>query len=225
VPLDLTLLSLYRLNGQEPTSLPGLLAVTPPRRVARGRERQPLIVSLLLNGNTPFSTAEYVKLTSEAAAAFYNSPGALTTALRSAAESINRALLERNLSTTGRGQYAIGWLTLAALRETQLTLLQCGPTHVLALSVGEIRHQHDPDRSGKGLGLNQTINQYFSQISLQPGDRLLFCPKLSPAWENALTSDRGLQPIESTRKRMLKRCAPPGDGGDRECDHPTPRAG
>ncbi len=203
MPLDLTLLSLYRLNGQEPTSLPGLLAVTPPRRVARGREREPLIVSLLLNGNTPFSTAEYMKLTSEAAAAFYNSPGALTTALRSAAESVNRSLLERNLSTTGRGQYAIGWLTLASLRDTQLTLLQCGPTHVLALSAGEIHHQHDPDRSGKGLGLSQTINQYFSQITLQPGDRLLFCPKLPSTWENALASDRGLQPIESTRKRML----------------------
>ena len=201
--LDLTLLSLYRLNGQELTNLPGLLAVTPPRRVARGRERDPLIVSLLLSGNTPFSTAEYIKLTSEAAAAFYNTPGALTAALRGSAESINRSLLERNLSTSGRGQYAIGWVTLACLRETQLTILQCGPTHVLSLNAGEFRHIHDPALSGKGLGLSQTINQYFSQVSLQPGDRLLFCPKLPPAWESALSSDRGLPVLDATRKRML----------------------
>jgi hypothetical protein len=201
--LDLTLFSLYRINGQELPTLPGLMAVTPPRKVARGREREPLIVALLLSGNTPFSTADYMKLTSEAAAAFYGAPGALTSALRTAAEAVNRGLLERNLATTGRGQYAVGALTLAALRDTQLTILQCGPTHVLALHAGETRHWHDPALSGKGIGLNQTFSQYFSQITLQPGDRLLLCPKLPPAWESALASDRGLQQIETTRKRML----------------------
>ncbi len=203
MPLDLTLLSLYRVNGQELPSLPGLMAVTPPRKVARGREREPLIVSLLLSGNTPFSTAEYMKLASEAAAAFYNTSGALTTALRVAAETVNRLLLERNLATTGRGQYAMGLLTLASLRGAQLTLLQCGPTHVLALGGNETRHLHDPALSGKGLGLNQAINQYFSQIALQPGDRLLFCQQLPKAWEGALASDRGLPALESTRKRMM----------------------
>jgi hypothetical protein len=201
--LDLTLLSLYRQNGQEMTNLPGLLAVTPPRRAARGRQQEALIVSILLNGNTPFSTADYMRLASEAAAAFYQSPGALTTALRAAAESINRALLERNLAASGRGQYAIGWLTLSALRGAQLTLMQCGPTHAFILSAGELRRQHDPALSGKGLGLSQTIAQYFSQVELKPGDRLLLCPKLPPAWETALTSDRGLQSIEAARKRML----------------------
>ena len=57
VPIDLNILSLYRLNGQEQNSLPGLAAFAPPRKAARGREREPLFVSLLLNGNTPFSAA------------------------------------------------------------------------------------------------------------------------------------------------------------------------
>jgi hypothetical protein len=203
VPIDLNILSLYRLNGQEQNSLPGLMAFAPPRKAARGREREPLFVSLLLNGNTPFSAAEYDKLTGDAAAAFHGTHGALTSALRAAAEAINRALLERNLSTTGRGQYAIGWLTLAVLRESQLTILQCGPTHALAFSGGVTRHLYDPALSGKGLGLSQGISQFFSQIQLQPGDRLLVCPKLPPAWENVLGSDRGLPALESTRKRML----------------------
>ncbi len=203
VSIDLNLLSLYRLNGQEQARPPGLLAFAPPRKTARGRERNPLLVSLLLNGNAPFAREEYEKLAGEAAAAFHNTHGALTAALRAAAESVNRALLERNLSTTGRGQYAIGWLTLAALRETSLTVLQCGPTHAISLHGGNIRHLHDPALAGKGLGLSQSISQYFSQIELQPGDRLLLCPKLPPAWEGALASDRGLPPIESTRKRMM----------------------
>lgn len=203
MPIDLNIFILYRLNGQEQSGLPGLMAFAPPRRAARGRERETLLVSLLLNGNTPFPSEEYEKLTAAAAAAYHSTHGALTTALRAAAESINGALLERNLSTTGRGQYAIGWLTLACLRESQLTILQCGPTHVLSFSGGATRHLHDPVLSGKGLGLGQSLNQFYSQIQLQPGDRLLICPKLPPAWENALGSDRGLSPPESTRKRLL----------------------
>lgn len=203
VPIDLNILSIYRLNGQEQNSLPGLMSFAPPRKAARGREHEPLLISLLLNGNSLFSNEEYEKLIVGAAAVFHSMHGALTSALRATADSINRALLERNLSTTGRGQYAIGWLTLAVLRESQLTILQCGPTHVLSFSGGVTRHLHDPALSGKGLGLSQTISQFFSQIQLQPGDRLLLCPKLPPAWENALGSDRGLPAPESTRKRML----------------------
>ncbi len=203
MPMDLNLLSLYRVNGQEHFSQPGLMAYAPPRKAARGREREWLLISLLLNGNRPFEAEEYEALTNAAALAFHNTHGALTAALRAAADSINNALLERNLSTTGRGQYAIGWVTLAALRDSQFTILQCGPTHVLALNVGAPRHIHDPALAGKGLGLSQGINRFFSQLQLQPGDRLLLCPKLPPAWADALTSDRGLPAPESTRKRLL----------------------
>ncbi|MBI5932346.1 MAG: hypothetical protein HY867_01460 [Chloroflexi bacterium] len=203
MPMDLNLLSLYRANGQEQVAQPGLMAYAPPRKAARGREREWLLISLLLNGNRPFEAEEYEALTNAAAFAFHNMHGALTAALRAAADSINNTLLERNLSTTGRGQYAIGWVTLAALRDSQLTILQCGPTHVLALNAGAPRHIHDPALAGKGLGLSQGINRFFSQLQLQPGDRLLLCPKLPPAWADALTSDRGLPAPESTRKRLL----------------------
>ncbi len=203
MPIDLNILSLHRLNGQEQNGLPGLAAFLPPRKAARGRDRESLLVFLLLNGNTNFSHEEYETLMVDAAAAYHSTHGALTTALRAAAESINRALLERNLSTSGRGQYAIGWLTLAALRESQLTILQCGPTHVLSSSGGATRHLHDPALSGKGLGLGQSLSQFYSQIQLQPGDRLLLCPKLPPAWNDAFGSDRGLPAPESTRKRLM----------------------
>lgn len=203
MPIDLNILSLYRQDGKEQTSLPGLKAFAPPRKAARGRERESLLISLLLNGNTPFSAAEYETLVANAAVAYHGTGGALTSALRAAAESVNRALLERNLSTTGRGQYVIGWLTVASLRESQIIMLQCGPTHVLSLSGGRMLHLYDPALSGKGLGLNQSISHFYSQIQLQPGDRLLICPKLPPAWENALGSDRGLPALEATRKRML----------------------
>lgn len=203
MPIDLNVLSLYRQNGQEQDSLPGLAAISPPRKAARGRERERVLVSLLLTGNTAFSNEEYATLMEGAAAAYYSTHGAMTTALRAAASFVNTTLLERNLSTSGRGQYVIGWLTLAALRESQLTLLQCGPTHVLSASGGTTRHLHDPILSGKGLGISQSISQFYSQIQLHTGDRLLLCPKLPPAWRDAFGSDRGLPAPEATRKRLM----------------------
>jgi len=48
--LDLSLLPLYRLKNQQLAVLPGLLAMTPPRKPARGREADRLIVYLVLTG-------------------------------------------------------------------------------------------------------------------------------------------------------------------------------
>ena len=200
--LDLTLLPLYRLNRRELTALPGLLAVTPPRKAARGREHDRLIVYLVLTGNATLSTAEYLQLTSQTASKFFETPGALTTAMRTATEALNHTLLDRNLGSTGRGQYTVGWLVLAVLRGAQCTLLQSGPTHIYTLGSEAITHTHDPTLSGKGLGLSQAAPSYFTQTDLQPGDRLIFSGKLPDKWEGAL-NQVGRDSIEATRRKLL----------------------
>lgn len=133
VPLDLTLTPLCRTHGQETAVLPGLLTLTPPRKAARGREQDRLVVYLFLTGNATFTSAEYVQLASDAGALFHRTPGPLTSALRATANAINQALLERNQATSGHGQYAAGWLTLMALRDTQCTFLLSGPMHAFVL--------------------------------------------------------------------------------------------
>jgi len=200
--LDLTLLPLYRLNRQELSALPGLLATTPPRKTARGREQDRLIVYLVLTGNATLSTAEYLQLTSQAASTFFQTSGALTTAMRAAAAALNQALLDRNLDSTGRGQYAVGLLVLAVLRGAQCTLLQAGPTHIFTLSDAAITHTHDPALSGKGLGLSQASPSYFTQAELQPGDRLIFSGKLPQNLE-AVLGQVGHDSIEATRRKLL----------------------
>src|SRR5690349_7201586 len=112
MPLDLTLSPLYRINGQEAVSMPGLLAL-PARPGTRGREQDRLIAYLLLAGNSTFTTSEYTQVAENAANVFYATSGSTTNALRAAGEAVNKALLERNMSTSSRGQYALGWLTLA----------------------------------------------------------------------------------------------------------------
>ncbi len=200
--LDLTLLPLYRLNNRELPALPGLLAMTAPRKAARGRENNRLIVYLVLTGNATLSTAEYLQLTSQTASAFFETSGALTSAMRAAAEALNRTLLDRNLSSTGRGQYAVGLLVLAALRGANCTLLQAGPTHIYTLNSEAVQHTHDPALSGKGLGLSQVVTSYFTQTELQPGDRLLFSGRPPAAWEQALGHEQRA-PIEALRRRLF----------------------
>jgi hypothetical protein len=202
VTLDLSFAPLYRINGQEPASMPGLLVMTPPHKTARGREQDCLIVYLLLTGNASFTTSEYMQFVSEAAGVFYQTPGALTSAMRNAVDAINRPLLERNMSTSGRGQITTGWLALGVLREAQFTLLLSGPLHAYIISQSETKHIHEPTLSGKGLGLGQKVTHYFTQASLQPGERIVLCGKIPIGWETVLM-DHSPSSLEVTRRRLL----------------------
>lgn len=140
MPLDLTLTPLYRTEGKEPASLPGLMPAMPPRKTARGHEQDRLVVYLLLNGSAVFPTGEYIQLASRAVVTFYETSGTLTNALRAAAEAINQPLLERNMSSSERGQYTVGLLSLVALRESQATLLLSGPMHAYILNTDGAHH-------------------------------------------------------------------------------------
>ena len=198
--LDLSLIPLYRLKNQELAILPGLLAMTPPRKPARGREGDRLIVYLVLTGKASLSTAEYLQLTSQTANQFFQTTGSLTSAMRAAADTLNRLLLNRNLSTTERGQYAAGWLVLAALRGAQCTLLQSGPTHVYLIASEDRRPLHEPALSGKGLGLSQSVSFYLNQIELKPGDRMVFSGRPPETWDQTLSEDLGRISLDSLQK-------------------------
>jgi hypothetical protein len=202
-PLDVSLLPLYRLKNQELAVLPGLLAMTPPRKPARGREQDRLIVYLVLTGKASLSTAEYLQLTSQAANQFFQTAGSLTSAMRAAADILNRLMLERNLASTERGQYAVGWLVLAALRGAQCTLLQSGPTEVHLIGQEKNRKLHEPTLSGKGLGLSQSVSFYLNQIELKSGDRLVLAGRPPEAWAHTLSEDLQRISLDSFRKRLF----------------------
>ena len=199
---DLTILPIHRVNGQESAELPGLLAVTPPRRTARGREHDNLIIYLMLSGNAAFSAVELKTLLSNTATSFYQSTGSLTFAMRKAAENINNVLHERNLSTTGRGQYALGHLVLAVVRAEQCTLLLSGPTHAVWVSEGKSRHIYDPALSGKGLGSSQSVQSYLSQVEFHTQDLLALCGKFPKDWEADLLNERPPTSLEASYRKL-----------------------
>src|SRR5574341_437732 len=209
--LDLNILPIHRLNGHDLADLPGLLALTPPRKTAHGREKDSLIVYLMPTGNATFTAAEIDLLNRKAATTFYQSAGTLTSAMRKAAESINVALLERNLSTTGRGLYGLGYLVLTVVRDvpgaprvrgTQCTLLLSGPTHAVWVSDGQARHIHDPALSGKGLGSSQSIQSYLAQVDLRANDLLVLCGRFPKDWEADLLGERPHPTLEASYRKL-----------------------
>lgn len=199
--LDLTLSPLYRINGQDIASLPGLLVQYPPRTPARGREQDRLVVYLLLTGTAVFSTSEYMQVAQDAANIFFQTPRTLTGALRAATESVNKTLLERNMKSTARGQYAVGWLALGTLRDSQLTLSMSGPMHAYVYGQNETRHIHEPNVAGKGLGTSPTFNIHYTQTTLSAGDRLIFFGRAPSAWDSTL-NDPAPSSLEALHHRL-----------------------
>jgi hypothetical protein len=201
--LDLLLLPFNRVKGQEWPQLPGLLAMAPPRRTARGREEDWLIVYLNLVGNAPFTSAGYAQIVGQLAERFYQVPGALTSAMRTVIEVLNQFLTDRNRKISGISQQSTGRLIVGVLRGTQLTLAQSGPTHVFHLTPEGARHIYDETLSGRGLGHGPSTPIYFSQVSLHPGEQVLLCTELPPAWQASLETDRGLAGLEAMRRKLL----------------------
>jgi hypothetical protein len=202
VTFDLNLLPLYRIKGQEWPQLPGLLAMVPPRRTARGREDDCLVIYLTFSGNDPFPSSEYNQTVAQMAQRFYHTAGSVTSAIRAIVETLNQSLVDRNLRTTGKGQYIIGRLILGVLRGSQFVFAQCGPTHIFHLTGKETHQVHDAQISGRGLGIGQATPLYFAQLDLNPGDQLILCADLPSGWEAALLGERLVSP-DALRRELL----------------------
>ena len=199
---DLNLLPFYRIKGQEWPQLPGLLTMVPPRRAARGREDDRLVIYLTFSGNDLLTSSEYTQTATRMARQFYKTAGSVTSAIRTTIETLNQSLVNRNLSTTSKGQYIIGRCMMGVLRGSQFVIAQCGPTHIFHLTGKETRQVHDPQISGRGLGIGQATPLYLAQLDLNPGDQLVLCADLPSGWEAALLGKRLVSP-DALRRELL----------------------
>lgn len=203
--LDLHLLSLVRSAGQDQIEPSGLHVASPPRRAARSRKADQLILHLSLTGNAPLAPAHQDQLLARLAQVYFQSSGSVTAALRSLAEALNKYLLERNLKNAGSGRQAIGLLNLVVFKETQLYLAQSGPMHAYLLTAGNAQHIYDPQISGRGLGLSRNTPIRFFHASLEPNDTLLLAAETDSSWSQATLAGLHGQGPESQRRKLLGR--------------------
>ncbi len=204
--LDIDLLPLYRRYGQEQTAVPGLYAPRKPRRTARSREADQVIVYLSLSGNATLPLDLQDQLVGELVKTYYDTNGSVTAALRITAETLNQSLLKRNLQSAG-GQQMIGLLSLAVLRGDQFYLAQSGPVFAFYLSAGEAQELYDPALSGRGLGINQSTSLRYFHASLQAGDILLIAPQPPSNWNAQTLASLYGQSLETQQRRLLEQSA------------------
>jgi hypothetical protein len=206
--LDLNLLPLQRLDGQNLAGVPGLYMVTPPKRCARGRASDRLILYFAQVGNSPLSDAQQEQLLGRLAQIYYKTAGSVTLGMRAVADNLNQYLLDRNLRSTSSGMQSIGLLTIAVLKNERLTVGLSGPFHVFLIQAKQCQLMYDPQTAGRGLGLARSLTIRYYQHDLETNDFLILTPNPSPTWTTVTLQAAHGQGLESLRRRLSSQVDP-----------------
>jgi hypothetical protein len=206
---DLHLLPLHRRGGEDTTDpLPGLHLASPPRKAARSRQSDQLILHLTFTGTATLNTDIQDQLLKRLTEAYYQTSGAATSALRALVESLNTFLLDRNLRAEGKGLQTTGFLTAIVLRQDQLLIAQSGLTHVFAVEETQYQHFYDPQAAGHGLGLGRVAGLLINYLTPKPGTLLLVSPAPPTAWNNPALQSAFGRPLKTVQRGLLKPAGP-----------------
>ncbi|KAF0111215.1 MAG: hypothetical protein FD147_1153 [Chloroflexi bacterium] len=180
---DINLYTINLINGIEKNSLPGLIALTAPRRAARGRENDSLVVLLTLSGATTITAESLQAWLQKKGEDYYKTAGTVTFAMKSFVESINNELLDRNLKRAKDGGQISAMLNLAVIKRESVYLVNVGSTRTYFIGSGESIEFGDSENQGRGLGVDQMLACRFVQKVIQENDTLLFAPVPPVSWK------------------------------------------
>lgn len=200
---DLNILPLVRRAGQDRSSLPGLYVVKPPRRSARGRSVDQLILYLAMSTGIVWNSEQQTQLLAQTAQVYYETAGSVTSASRAATEYLNQYLLERNLRAEGSKNQGTGWFTLVAMRAERLYLTQAGPMRSFLITSQQTQELSDISISGPGLGLARPPKMRYAQVEMSSDEYLLLTPVMPTLWESSGLQGVYGQGLEGMRRRLL----------------------
>ncbi|MBL8057821.1 MAG: hypothetical protein JNK29_14050, partial [Anaerolineales bacterium] len=146
---------------------PGLAHFAPPRKAARGRERDTLFLCLGLRARAPVDPARHTDLLQLAAATFFGTPGSVTAAARQALLAVNQRLLEANLR---EGAPVQGGLICAALRGNDFYAVTAGPGVLVVTHPSAV--ERFPLTPGRPLGLSDVLDVQYFHTQFNAGDYL-----------------------------------------------------
>ncbi len=190
-------------GGKAEQALPGLIALAPPRKCARGREVDQLVALVDLSGKSTITQEALTSWMLKKADLFYNTPGSTTNALRMMAESINNELLDRNLKKVSGGSQVNGTLCLVVLRKDMVYSLVIGQGRIFILDGEAVVEVEDHENHPRGLGVNQSLTCVFSQSGISSGGAVLLAPTPNPQWTPSVLVGGGLLTIDALTRRLL----------------------
>ena len=205
------------------TSPPGTLALTAPRRTARGRGDDFLLLNLSLQSSRPVSPGYLDHLVRMAADAYYGTPGSVTSALREAAALVNDQLVDANQDESEPINYQ-GNLMSAVLRGKDLYFGQSGVGQVILVRPGAVNRLSSDEASERPLGISLAPHIRFYHFESQPNDLLVLTTTPSDLWSDATLSGLATLELEQAIDRLvaasnydltglLARIVPPGRAG------------
>lgn len=201
--MDLNIYPLARQNDRDLHELAGVHTAIPPRRPARGRAPDRLILHFAIEGGALFSSEQSKQILERLAQIYYKTGGSVTYAMRTVAETLNQQLLDRNLREAGSGRQFVGLLSIVVLREERAFIAQAGPVHAYLVSAGEMRHIHDPALARRGLGIGRTAPLYYSQVELSVDDLLLLSAQAPTGWSEEALQSLVAQGPDNLHQRIL----------------------
>jgi hypothetical protein len=205
---DCNLMPIFREEGQDFQEVPGLFVAQPPRRMARGRGQDHLVLHLDIQGNVPFDKEDIDQILKNLSRVFYDTPGSTTYALRTVADELNRQLSFINSREKAGGLLYKGLLTQVVIREGQLILAQSGLVKAFLITENGVQEFYCPDLSGNGLGFGEAVSVCFNKVPMTSGSALLLSSRGSPAWKSDLLIRLSGHGPESMRRRLFDRTVP-----------------
>ena len=230
---DLNLFPINQQQGKPQAMDTGFLAASPPRRAARSRSDDLLVVSFFAKDESRRLSPEMLdSWLSNLVETFFKTSGSVTSAMRSLIESLNLTMLEKNLKSAGEMSAVTGAINLAAIHRQSVYIVQCGFAHAFTLTQAGLGHFYDSSQSDRGLGLSRTPKIRFYQADLGEGGYLFLTDQPPVTWTEELLNFGGFPKIAQLRRRLLNQASPtfrldlveivPGNGKIRTAKTPIP---
>ena len=200
---DLNILPIHLQQGRQLPDTGSLQAFSPPRRAARGREEDVLILSFSFNPVDEISAELKQTWHNHLAHIFYKTSGTVTAALRSLIETLNLTIMERNIKTAQEGIAVTGAVNLAVVHRHSLYVAQSGPTHAFALNHQGLQHYADSSQVDRGLGVSRTANIRYYQDDLGNGAYFFTTDSPPESWRDSLLFSDHFPSMDQLRRRLL----------------------
>lgn len=199
---DLNLYSLTYQAGQLQDHVPGFFVWSAPKRAARGRQDDSLILQITMPSGKSFSDEEKNNLLEKITNDFFKSSGSVTTALRMVIDTINLTLLDRNLKMAENSERASADLLLGVIHTDMLFVAQCGVAHGYLINQKGLVHFHDQEVGERGLGLSRMPKIKFFQESIEDDTFFVVSPNPPEAWKSENLVRGGKPNFEQLWRRL-----------------------
>lgn len=152
---------------------PGFFASQPLRGAARSRQEDYLILQILPAQNTSFWQKELSNLCRDATVAYYQCSGSVTSALRTAIESVNKTLRVQNSGLRLDQSPETAAMMVAVLRDGAVYLAQAACASTLLVSGAGNTLFFDESIDQRGIGLSDLLDLRFFKTDVFGADYLL----------------------------------------------------